>query len=295
MIKHFFIFLSILLSLSLTAQDNVYYQISLGDTPPKKALKLYKTKIQEIITSKLNDSKYLKQELLNNTFNSKKDSVSFKMTFWLHTNGQVHPSFFGSSLGRKTKSHQELRLLTSKIILHKNDINKVITKEINGKQIFIHFNYRKEKDLETKKVTFTSFKYHRKKTPSKNKDSLKTKKQAPPIYKGCKLPKEYNKKTNLILKKCMSKKINRIVSSEFNTTLLGKHPLLKGKIVQILSEFKINKQGHVTDIKALSILPELEIETKRVLKLIPNFKKPAIQDGKNVTVKFTKPITFRAD
>lgn len=45
----------------------------------------------------------------------------------------------------------------------------------------------------------------------------------------------------------------------------------------------------------MSLLPELENEGIRVIKLLPNAIAPALKDGKPVSIYYTKPITFNVE
>lgn len=106
-----------------------------------------------------------------------------------------------------------------------------------------------------------------------------------PIYPGCE-----NKKTNDDKRKCMSEKITKLVQRKFDTDL-GSELGLSGKQV-IRTQFKINKTGHVTDIKVRGTHPELEKEAQRVINIIPEMI-PGKQRDKNVGVIYSLPIVFQ--
>lgn len=105
-----------------------------------------------------------------------------------------------------------------------------------------------------------------------------------PIYPGCE-----NKKTNEDKRKCMSDKITQLVQKKFNTGLGGELGL-SGKQT-IRTQFKIDKTGHVTDIKVHGTHPELEVEAIRVINIIPEME-PGKQHDKNVGVVYVLPIVF---
>jgi len=105
-----------------------------------------------------------------------------------------------------------------------------------------------------------------------------------PIYPGCE-----NKKTNKDKRKCMSEKITKLVQKKFDTNL-GDELGLSGKQV-IRTQFKIDKTGHVTDIKTRGTHPDLEKEAQRVINTLPEMT-PGKQRDKNVGVIYTLPIVF---
>lgn len=106
-----------------------------------------------------------------------------------------------------------------------------------------------------------------------------------PIYPGCE-----NKKTNDDKRKCMSEKITKLVQRQFDTGLAGELGL-SGKQV-IYTQFKIDKTGHVTDIKTRATHPRLEKEAERVIDKIPEMT-PGKQRDKNVGVIYSLPIAFQ--
>jgi len=110
-----------------------------------------------------------------------------------------------------------------------------------------------------------------------------------PIYSGCD-----ENSSNTALKACMSKKVIRLVSKNFNTDI-GKTLNLPSGRVRILVHFKINKEGYVSNIKARASHPELEAEAIRIVKLIPKFTRPGIQRGRPVIVPYTLPIVFTVE
>tara|TARA_R110001583_G_scaffold54633_3_gene166935 strand:- start:1061 stop:1846 length:786 start_codon:yes stop_codon:yes gene_type:complete len=109
--------------------------------------------------------------------------------------------------------------------------------------------------------------------------------QVVPIYPGCE-----NKKTNDDKRKCMSEKITKLVQRKFDTNL-GSVLGLSGRQT-IRTQFKIDKTGHVTDIKVNGTHPELEKEAERVINIMPEMI-PGKQQNKNVGVIYYLPIVFQ--
>jgi len=105
-----------------------------------------------------------------------------------------------------------------------------------------------------------------------------------PIYPNCE---------NLIgtddLKRCFSDNISTFVAKNFNTSL-GKKLKLSG-LQKISALFTIDKEGKVMNINIRAEHPELEVELRRIINLLPIFK-PGKQDGKAVNVTFFLPVKF---
>jgi protein TonB len=104
-----------------------------------------------------------------------------------------------------------------------------------------------------------------------------------PVYPGCK-----GNKTQL--KKCLSEKVQKLVSRKFNVDLAQDLGLTPGK-KRIFVMFKIDKTGNITNVQARAPHKRLEAEAKRVVGLIPKMK-PGKQRGRPVGVKYSLPITF---
>ncbi len=104
-----------------------------------------------------------------------------------------------------------------------------------------------------------------------------------PVFPGC--PKADNE----TMKLCMSQKIAEFVNSNFNIGL-GKELNLKGR-QRIAVQFKIDKTGRITDVRARAPKPELEAEAVRVVKLLPQMQ-PGEQKGEKVGVLYSLPIVF---
>ena len=106
-----------------------------------------------------------------------------------------------------------------------------------------------------------------------------------PIYPGCE-----NAKNNMERRKCMSDKINKLVQKKFDGNIASEYGL--SGIQRISVEFKIDKTGHVTNIKTRATHPKLEEEAERVVKKIPDMI-PGKQQDKTVGVIYSLPIIFK--
>ena len=106
-----------------------------------------------------------------------------------------------------------------------------------------------------------------------------------PIFPGCE-----NKKTNDELKKCMSDKITRLVQKHYDANLASELGLSGKQVIQI--QFKIDKTGHVTDIKSRASHQRLKQEAERVINKIPEMQ-PGKQRNKPVSVIYSLPIVFQ--
>ncbi|MBO3115555.1 energy transducer TonB [Winogradskyella sp. DF17] len=108
--------------------------------------------------------------------------------------------------------------------------------------------------------------------------------QVVPIFPGC---EKYS--TNEKRKKCMSKKIGKLINKKFNTEIGSEYGIV-GK-QKIYTQFTIDSNGEVSDIKVRGPHPALEKEAQRVISKIPKMQ-PGLQQDKPVGVIYTLPITF---
>lgn len=106
-----------------------------------------------------------------------------------------------------------------------------------------------------------------------------------PIYPGCE-----NAKSNDERKACMSNKINKLIQKKFNGNLASEYGLTGIQRISVV--FKIDKTGHITDIKTRAPHPGLENEANRIIKLIPEMQ-PGKQRDKPVGVIYSLPIVFQ--
>ncbi|WCO01350.1 M56 family metallopeptidase [Psychroserpens ponticola] len=98
--------------------------------------------------------------------------------------------------------------------------------------------------------------------------------------------------TNEERKACMSKNIAIHVSENFNVDLAKELGLIGKQRISVI--FKIDTQGEVIDVKARAPHPKLEVEARRVINLLPQFK-PGKQKGIDVTVPYSLPILFQVN
>lgn len=105
-----------------------------------------------------------------------------------------------------------------------------------------------------------------------------------PVYPGCE-----KKKTNEDKRKCMSDKITKLVNKKFNTDIASEHGIFG--LQKIQTQFTVDKNGNITDIKIRTPHPVLENEAKRVIDKIPSMT-PGYQQNKPVGVIYNLPIKF---
>lgn len=111
--------------------------------------------------------------------------------------------------------------------------------------------------------------------------------QKAPVFAGCEgLSEQENRK-------CLDNKMKKLVQKHFNASLANELELKSGRH-RIVTQFVIDTKGYITDVKIMAPHPKLKKETSRIIKKIPKFT-PAMQQDKNVKVKYTLPILFRVD
>lgn len=106
-----------------------------------------------------------------------------------------------------------------------------------------------------------------------------------PVYPGCE-----NELGNKAQKKCMSEKISQFVMFNFNKQLARNLGLSGNQKISVI--FKIDKTGHVIDIRARAPHFILKKEAIRVIGMLPKMK-PGSQLGKTVIVPYSLPIIFQ--
>ncbi|HIB36992.1 M56 family metallopeptidase [Mesonia sp.] len=105
-----------------------------------------------------------------------------------------------------------------------------------------------------------------------------------PIYPGC------ENLDNAAAKKCMSDNITQFVNKNFDTNAVK--PYAEKGTNRIFVRFAITKEGTIDNIQARASSPELELEGKRVVAMLPKMK-PGEKDGKPVNVLYSLPIIFQ--
>ncbi|CAM1350803.1 M56 family metallopeptidase [Tenacibaculum crassostreae] len=94
-------------------------------------------------------------------------------------------------------------------------------------------------------------------------------------------------------KDCLNKSIQRFVLGNFDASISKELGLSKGK-KRIYVQFKIDKQGNVTDIKARAPHSALKQHAEEVVSKLPQML-PGEYEGKIVKVGYTLPITFNIE
>ena len=111
--------------------------------------------------------------------------------------------------------------------------------------------------------------------------------QNAPVFKGCEnLSKEENKA-------CFDKKIKQFVQRNFDLELANELGLHSGNH-RIQTQFIINQEGNIIDVKIRAPHKKLEKETQRIIKKLPKFK-PGKQNNRTVKVRYLLPITFKIE
>lgn len=106
-----------------------------------------------------------------------------------------------------------------------------------------------------------------------------------PIYPGCE-----KMMTNATRVKCMNDKLARLIQKKFNTDLVSELGLSGTQRINV--QFKIDKQGHITDVLTRAPHPELEKEAMRLSTKIPTMR-PGLQRHKPVSVLYNLPIVLK--
>ncbi|MCF8274138.1 MAG: energy transducer TonB [Flavobacteriaceae bacterium] len=106
-----------------------------------------------------------------------------------------------------------------------------------------------------------------------------------PIYPGCEKAKNNDER-----KECMSDKINKLVQKKFDVNIASEYGLTGIQRISVV--FKIDKNGHVTDIKTRAPHPKLQEEAERVVNILPDMQ-PGMQRNIPVGVIYSLPIIFQ--
>ena len=89
------------------------------------------------------------------------------------------------------------------------------------------------------------------------------------------------------------KQVRGFIMKNFNAGLAKEIGLSKGS-QKIWTVFIINESGKVTNVKVRAAHPKLKEEALRVIYLLPKMK-PAMKEGKPVSMKYTVPISFKVE
>ena len=94
-------------------------------------------------------------------------------------------------------------------------------------------------------------------------------------------------------KACFNKSMQKFVQKNLNAEILNTLNLSKGR-KRIYVQFKINKDGSITDINVRAPHPALKEEALRMMRKMPKLI-PGEQRGVKVNVGYTLPITFNVE
>ncbi len=111
--------------------------------------------------------------------------------------------------------------------------------------------------------------------------------QNAPVFKGC---EGLSAKENKV---CFDEKMKKFVRRNFNIDLANEIGLQSGKH-KIQTQFIINKEGNIIDVKIRAPHKRLEKEAQRIIKKLPKFK-PGKQNNRSVKVRYLLPIAFRVE
>ncbi len=106
-----------------------------------------------------------------------------------------------------------------------------------------------------------------------------------PIFPGC---EKYDLNSERI--KCLNEKMGKLVQKKFDTDIAVDYGL--SGLQRISVEFKVDKTGAITDIRARAPHPKLEEEARRVANKIPKMI-PGKMGVTPVNVIYSLPITFK--
>lgn len=106
-----------------------------------------------------------------------------------------------------------------------------------------------------------------------------------PIYPGCEKATSNRERV-----KCMSQKLGKLVQRKFNTELAADLGLSGMQKIDV--QFKIDKNGLISEIKTRAPIEQLEDEAKRVVNKIPQMT-PGKQRNEPVSVLYNLPIMFQ--
>ncbi|CAM1346603.1 energy transducer TonB [Tenacibaculum crassostreae] len=109
-----------------------------------------------------------------------------------------------------------------------------------------------------------------------------------PIFPNCK-----NSLNATMGKNCYNRTIREFFVKKFNAKLASSLGLSPGR-KRIFVQFKIDKEGKVTDVKCRAPHPKLKEESIRIIKKLTKAS-PAIFGDKPAKIGFTLPVTFNVE
>ncbi len=256
-------------------------------TDEKSAKKVYKKQLSKYVFNNLDESIF---NTIDKKLNKKYNTFTINLMYWTNNKGEIIQELVGSNLrGFDKNTHDKIAFLLSKAKLNKQSTS--FSSLFINKQNSISFKLKK--DNETNSYAIIKRKKKKKKKFNIN-DSITS-----PIYKGCHLLEDiYSEETYKAERKCMEHYISKYILKEIDLNVIKtasssftKYGIYDKKI-KSYAIFKFNKTGEISNIKALSMIYELEREIISILKSIPNVK-PGTRKGKPVNVKYHIPISFK--
>ncbi|MAO09348.1 MAG: blaR1 peptidase M56 [Flavobacteriaceae bacterium] len=187
---------------------------------------------------------------------------------------------FYTSCSEETPVSEEPASLTQKIANLQAEIENRDSFTEEEKKSIIDMNYKVMKKVTKGEPSVSITKYE---TDVNNLDMPFAAIDKVPTFPGC------EGMNNKEAKECMSKKVQQFAAENFNTKVADQANLT-GK-QRIFVQFKIDKQGNITDARARAPHPDLEAEALRVVNKIPKMQ-PGEHRGKEVGVLYSLPILF---
>ncbi len=271
----YFLLLFFLVSTTVFSQKKTDYNrehvIFPGCEEAKEFAKCYDTELLKFINSSL--TKVISEKIIKN---AKKDTIKMYSNLYYDEQGKIIKHHSKLSVSVRNLDEDFDNLLNNFPI-----VKPVLDNQNNGVADYVSslFGFKVNREL-SQLIPIEN--YQPEDVPYSVIEQV-------PRYKGC-----GTDLTNELAKKCMTAKITKHVSSNFNTRLAS-HLNLEPGIKKIYVIFKINKKGKVTGIKARAPHPALEEEAIRVIKLIPQLDAPGMQRGKAVNVPYSLPIVFKIE
>lgn len=246
---------------------------------------IYLEELNGWILSDFTTNSNISNEICDKFWFSPQDALVAHWKYFSHTGkykqwdyGEVEPKKFTGSW-RLDNQEKEITLVN----FETNESETFIVQKLN----------KKELELLSKGISAGPIRYKVKDAP-KNDQTVEKLVDVPfavienvPIYPGCE-----NAGNNEAKKQCMSQKVMEFVQNNYNTKL-AKDLGLEGR-QRISVQFKINKMGNVSDVRARAPHPRLEQEAIDVVKSLPVMT-PGRQDGKPVGVLYALPLLINVN
>jgi len=273
--KYTLIFISLIFCATITAQESIKYNrahvIYPGCEEAEDQTMCYDSKVLGFLSSSLTED--LSQKMIRL---SKKDTIKIFSRLYFDEQGKVltRESSFSASVD---STYKDLKYLVDLF----PTVAPVLDSKNNGVAEYVSTISGFQINRDTNTLT-TIEGYQPEEVPFSVIEKV-------PLYDGCS-----RRLSNKASKECMNKKIARHVSKNFNSDLAGSLNLTAG-IKRIYVFFKVDKEGKISSVRARAPHPMLEREAIRVIKSLPDAKKPGMQRGKPVIVPYSLPITFNIE